>query len=98
MSNRRKTRWGRKGMGEKISIPLPVEEAVILKRVPAVIHWAQVPSVDRDDDEIIGEALIYEDGEQDVVIFDGISNDAQKLLDYARGGVDHFSIADPQEN
>ena len=52
----------------------------IVKRVPAVIHWDQIENSPRTDDEIVGQALIFEDGTQDLELTPDISEDAQRIL------------------
>lgn len=61
-------------------VELPSLERVVNKTVPAVIHWKDWPQVDRDDDEIIGETVIYEDGTFDMVINRDITLEAQGLV------------------
>lgn len=61
-------------------VNVPAQERVVLKKVPANIKWAEVGGIDRDDVEIIGEAIIYEDGTSQMIVNDDISDDAKKLL------------------
>jgi hypothetical protein len=100
MSNRKKPR-NRKLIAEKAlhKIPIvPPDEREIIAKTPAVIHWSQVPGIDRDDDETIGLAIMFDDETYDVVLKDDMSEDAKKLVYGALGGVDHFSIMDPEPN
>lgn len=76
-------------------VDIPKEEKVVEKTVPAVIHWGNVNGVDREDSETIGEALIYADGTQDIILWGDISEDAKKLMGMF-DTLQHFSIA--QEN
>lgn len=73
---------------------VPMQEKSVHKKVPAVIHWNTVPNVDRDDDETIGEAIIYDDGTSDVIVFAEISEDAKRLVGTINAELDHFSLED----
>lgn len=100
MSNRKKPRV-RKLVAESAlkKINLPVQEDLeIVKKVPAIIHWDQIDTIGRHDDETIGEAVIYDDGTSDIIVFQDISEDAKKMVYGGMSGIDHFSIADPEEN
>lgn len=66
--------------GEIISVPM--DERVVNKTVPAVIHYAQWEQIDRDDDEIIGETVIYEDGSFEMVVRGDISPEAQSIVNF----------------
>lgn len=83
MSNRKKPKmsseWPRPPSGNGTRLSVPKEEKVVVKKVPAVIHWNQLDST-RTDSETIGEAIIYEDGTQDVIVFADISEEAKKLF------------------
>lgn len=59
---------------------IPIMYQIVQKRVPAVIHWSTVEGTVRTDDEVIGEAIIYEDGSSDVIIFGDISPEAKRLV------------------
>lgn len=107
MSNRRKL--PKKGLGLRQSdleptlikqsalsrVNVPAQERVVLKKVPANIKWAEVEMIDRDDVEVIGEAIIYEDGTSQVIVFDDISEDAKKLMHSFVS--DKYSIAEQEE-
>lgn len=69
-------------------------EQSVHKRVPAIVHWSQVDGTDRTDDETIGEAIIYDDGTSDVIVFADISEDAKKLVGIINGKLDKYSIAE----
>lgn len=75
---------------EKMSVP--IQERTVHKRVPAVIHWATVEGIDRTDDETIGEAIIYDDGTSDVIVFSAISDDAKKIVGIINQDLDNYSI------
>lgn len=91
--SRRKSKWekrdqflaklkGQTGLdvGAKIEgrvITPPTDEKVVLKVVPAVIHWKDWDAVDRDDDEVIGETMLFEDGSFEMVIDRDISPEAK---------------------
>lgn len=96
MSNRRKSKieklFGKQDIPEELNVP--VDEKVELKRVPANIKWAEVGGIDREDVEVIGEAVIFDDGTQDVIIWKDISDDAKKLLGNFKGSVGAFSVAE----
>lgn len=96
MSNRKRSKI-EKTFG-KASIPatlnIPEDEKVELKRVPANIKWADVKGVDRTDVEIIGEAVLFDDGTQDVIIHSDISDDAKKLIDGFRDDVGIYSVGE----
>lgn len=70
----------------------PIMEKSVHKRVPAVVHWGTVDGVDRTDSETIGEAIIYEDGTSDVIVFADISEDAHKLVGIINQDLEKFSI------
>jgi len=97
MSNRKKP-TNRKLIAQRAlsKVEIPDQESVVLKKVPAVIHWRDVPSVERDDDEIIGEAVIYEDMTQDVIIFEEISEEAKNLVYGVSAGIDYYSISEEE--
>jgi hypothetical protein len=61
-------------------LDLPASEKTVIKRVPATIHWGMVKDIDREDSEVIGETVIYEDGSYDVVVADDISDNAKTLI------------------
>lgn len=89
MSNRRKP----KSPGDGI-IHVPIQERSVHKRVPAVIHWGTVDGIERMDDETVGEAIIYEDGTSDVLIFGEISEDAKRLVGVINSRLDGYSVED----
>ena len=91
MSNRRKPRNPTASL-EGTKVDIPIQEQSVHKRVPAVIHWATVDGVDRTDDETIGEAVIYEDGTSDVLVFSEISEDAKKVVGIINGQLDNLSM------
>lgn len=59
----------------------PTGEKEVLKTVPSIIHWANVPQVDREDSETVGKAVIYIDGSFDMIVFEGISEEARDYMD-----------------
>lgn len=61
-------------------VQVPKAEKAVAKQVPATIKWADVGNIDRDAVEVVGTCLIYEDGTQDVIIFDEISQDAKDII------------------
>lgn len=71
-----------------------IMEKSVHKRVPAVIHWDQVTGTDRTDDEVIGEAIIYDDGTSDVMVFGELSDEAKKLVGIINSRLDTYSIED----
>lgn len=73
-------------------VEVPIQEKSVHKRVPAVIHWATVDGQDRTDDETIGEAIIYDDGTSDVIVFSDISEDAKKLVGIINSSLDGYTI------
>lgn len=76
------------------NIDIPIQELSVHKKVPAVIHWNTVEGNDRTDDEVIGEAIIYEDGTSDVIVFSEISEDAKNLVGIINTELDHYSMGD----
>lgn len=91
---RRKARRPDLALSNEESVSIPIQEKSVHKRVPAVIHWAQVTGTDREDDETIGEAIIYEDGTSDVMVFGEISEDAKKLVGIINSRLENYSIED----
>lgn len=93
VSNRRRPR-NRKLIAERAlaKVDIPSQDRVVEKRVPATIKWAEVKNIERDDVEVIGEAVIYDDGTYDVVISQDISEEAKVLTYGVTGGVDNLSI------
>jgi len=73
-------------------IEVPILEKSVHKRVPAVIHWDTVDGIDRTDSETIGEAIIYDDGTSDVIVYSDISKDAKKLVGLINSNLDDFTI------
>lgn len=71
-----------------------MREQSVHKRVPAVVHWATVEGNDRTDDEVIGEAVIYDDGTSDVIVFGDISEDAKHLVGLINIHLDHLTTED----
>lgn len=80
MGNRRKPRRPDLSIDGSGHMPLPPDEKVVIKQVPAVIHWAQFDDIDRNDDEIVGETLIYQDGSVDIIAHADISDNAKKVM------------------
>jgi hypothetical protein len=80
MGNRRKPKNPRLAMEEGIEVDVPIKEKTVHKQVPATIHWATVEGNDRTDDEVIGTAIIYDDGTSDVIVNSDISPDAKRLV------------------
>lgn len=74
-------------------LPLSIKEHEIVKEVPALIHWDNLPDYGREDVETIGKCLIYDDGSQDVVIFDNISEDAKEVVYGLKSQLNKLSIA-----
>lgn len=91
---RRKARRPDLALQQPVKVDVPIMEKSVHKRVPAVIHWATVDGIDRTDDETIGEAIIYDDGTSDVMVFGEISNDAKRLVGIINSNLDHYSIED----
>lgn len=91
---RRKARRPELALENEVKVDVPIMEKSVHKRVPAVVHWGTVEGSSRTDDETIGEAIIYEDGTSDVMIFDEISSDAKKLVGIINSRLDHYSIED----
>jgi len=79
-------------LGQEVKMTVPIQERSVHKRVPAVIHWGTVDGIDRTDDETIGEAVIYEDGTSDVIVFGDISPDAKKLVGIINQNLEGYSI------
>lgn len=77
---------------DNIAVDIPIQERTVHKRVPAVVHWATVEGQGRTDDETIGEAIIYEDGTSDVIVFKDISDDAKQLVTIINQSLDNYSI------
>lgn len=99
MGNRRKPRNKKlRALGKRMTFHIPDAEQTVEKTVPAIIHWSQVPGVTRNDDETVGEAVVYEDGTTDVILFKDISDEAHQMISGVKGGVDHYSIMDTEEN
>lgn len=94
MGNTRKPQRPDLNMRNEPEVRVPMQEQSVHKKVPAVIHWATVPNVDREDDETIGEAIIYEDGTSDVIVFSEISDDAKKLVGTINQELDHLNMED----
>lgn len=80
--------------GNSAKVDVPIMEKSVHKRVPAVIHWDQVTGNDRTDDETIGEAIIYDDGTSDVMVFGDISEDAKHLVGLVNQRLDVYSVED----
>jgi len=64
------------------AVPLPSDERVLVKTVPAVIHWSQFKDIERNDTEVVGETLIYQDGSHDIIVKDDISENAKKVMGF----------------
>jgi len=69
-------------MPEHEVLRVPLDERIVNKKVPAVIHFKDWDQVDREDDEIIGETVIYEDGTFDMVVNRDISPEAQSIVNF----------------
>lgn len=91
---RRKARRPELALDNQVDFTPPIMEKVVHKRVPAVVHWASVEGTDRTDDETIGEAIIYDDGTSDVMIFGELSEEAKKLVGVINARLDNYSIED----
>lgn len=91
---RRKAKRPELALPKPEKVDVPIMEKSVHKRVPAVIHWSTVEGTDRTDDETIGEAIIYEDGTSDVMVFGEISEDAKKLVGVINADLDRYSIED----
>ena len=89
---RRKARRPDLAIGQEVKMTVPIQERSVHKRVPAVIHWSTVAGIDRTDDETIGEAVIYEDGTSDVIVFGDISADAKKLVGIINQNLEGYTI------
>lgn len=77
---------------ERRQMDIPMLNQVVQKKVPAVIHFSQVEGTDREDDEIIGESIIYEDGTSDIVVFADISPEAKQIVRIIQGRLDGLNI------
>lgn len=78
--------------GEIVSAPF--DERTVNKKVPAVIHWKDWDFNEREDDEIIGETVIYEDGQFDMIINPDISDEAKSVVNFLQSkNPGNFSIA-----
>lgn len=77
-------------------VEVPIQEKSVHKRVPAVVHWGTVDGNDRMDDETIGEAIIYDDGTSDVIVWSEISDDAKKLVGIINQNLDGYSISEEE--
>ena len=62
MGNRRKAKRPDLSIEGGPGVALPKDEKVLVKTVPAVIHWDQFKDIERNDTETIGQTLIFEDG------------------------------------
>lgn len=93
MSNRRRPR-NRKLVREDAlaKVDIPMVNQTVHKRVPAVIHFSQVEGTDREDDETIGEAIIYEDGTSDIIVFAEISEEAKAVVYGIQSQLEHLNI------
>lgn len=80
MSNRKKIKgrlFSKKALTE---IDIPVPEKVVLKTVPAVIHYKDIPDNPREDSEVVGQTIIYEDGTLDIIVFDEITEESHEII------------------
>ena len=82
MGNRRKPRRPDLSIDGSGHMPLPPDEKILVKTVPAVIHWSQFEDIERNDDEVVGETLIYQDGSHDIIIQGDISENAKKVMGF----------------
>lgn len=94
MGNRKKVKNPRLAMENAEEVHVPIQERTVHKRVPAKIHWSTVDGNDRTDSETIGEAIIYEDGTSDVIVFSDISEDAKHLVGIINQNLDKYSVED----
>lgn len=90
MGNRR--RPTNPGAALSTHVDIPIQERTVHKRVPAVIHFSQIEGTDRMDDETIGEAIIYEDGTSDVIVFGDLSAEAQHIVGIINQRLENYSI------
>lgn len=94
MSNRKKPKNKRlifrKALEDQglVEVKPPEGEKQVLKEVPAVVKWADVPGIDREDEEVTGKCIIYEDKTTDIITFDDVSEDAKLLIEH---GVMYFA-------
>ena len=93
---RRRARRPELALENEVQVTAPIMEKSVHKRVPAVIHWGTVEGVDRDDDEVIGEAIIYEDGTSDVMVFGELTEDARRLVGIINSDLDKMSISEEE--
>lgn len=94
MGNRRFPKNPRAAMEAAVEVDVPIKDKIVHKQVPATIHWATVVGNDRTDDEVIGTAIIYEDGTSDVIVNSDISADAKNLVAIINAHSDHLSLED----
>lgn len=84
MSNRRKTKRPdvliKQEAVDEGRINIPRGERVVAEEKPATIHWSLVKNSPREDSEVIGTAIIYEDGSTDLIVAKDISEEARALL------------------
>jgi hypothetical protein len=97
MGNRKKPRNPKlRALGQHLSFAravMPEDEPKVVERtVPAVIHWGDVPGSPRTDDETIGQAITFDDGSTDIIMYEDISDDAKKIIYGAQAGVDHYGL------
>lgn len=96
MSNRRRP-TNPTGPPEEIKVDIPMREKSVHKRVPAVIHFSQVDGTDREDDEVIGTAIIYEDGTSDIIVNADISREAKLVVGGVNAHLDGLSMNDEED-
>ena len=81
----------------KVELPTQ-KDLVIVARKPATIHWGDVPGVDREDDEVIGELVVYDDETYDIVVNDDMSEDAKKIIYGFESRMTSLYSLGPKEN
>lgn len=79
MSNRRKPGWERKTQGkgrsssgplaQALNVNMPKDEKTVIKEVPAKV-----------DGEVVGKAILFDDGTTEVVLNDVISDNAKAKM------------------
>lgn len=83
---------------EGTTITAPLAERVVLKKVPAVIHWKDWDESEREDDEIVGETVIYTDGQFDMIVNGDVSDEAKSVLNFLQSkNPGNFSMAPKEE-
>lgn len=96
MGNRRKPKRPDLSLEGGPGVSLPPDEKVLVKTVPAVIHWSQFQDIERNDSEDVGQTLIFEDGTHEIFVRDDISEDAKKVMGFYEKL--HVSVAERENN